>query len=289
MSLNLLVLTGKHATDVALALKNADPDIVVCRPRVVEDTDHAFRTRLRLLLVAATSGRRTILVEAAPLRLPTAPRRMLERVALGYGVRQYGRQWLYTPAPAPPTLPAPLPLANLQPGTLDPVWSQIRGVMAINGLPPGYGLGCWPSGHVETLLLVGDRPSLKWPASRPAWPFISALRSGCSWWLAEQLERAGMPENRLYWVDAQDRDGTVLKLPAAQHQHLFAGVVAMGRHAAAWCWDNGWVFDQVHHPQYWHRFQKDKPYQLTKLLYRKGDKREKKAGESSVGGLLALS
>lgn len=285
MSLNLLVLTGAHAAEKAAELRAADSNLIVVKPPYYTDSDKLFRSRLCQLLVAATSGRRTLLVEPRPLTLPAPAQRMLERVALGYGVRLYGsRPWLAPLAGHTPALGSPFRLGVLLPSTLDAVWDQMGAFLRHNPVPAGYGLGVWPTGLASAppVLLVGDRPSSKWPASRPAWPFISAMRSGCSWWLAEQLERAGIPENRLFWVDSADRDGNPLRLPAEPWQANFGGVFALGKNAAEWCWNNGWRFEQVHHPQFWHRFQPGKTYQLTKLLYRKGDKFEAKSRKSSA-------
>lgn len=277
--MRLIVLTGKHAHEQANAMHAEDAHLIVHRPPYYTDTDTLFRSRLRLLLVAATSGRRTCLVEPSSLRLPVPARRMLERVALGYRVPVYGsKAWLTAMADSSSSLPPPYPASAL-PVPVHLAWDRLD-QSGIETLPPG--VGRWPSGLIKTLLLVGDRPSAKWPASRPTWPFVSALRSGCSWWLAEQLERAGIPESMLYWIDAADRDGNPLVLRAEEHQHKFLSVIALGRHAAEWCWNNGWAFEHVHHPQYWHRFQNDKPYQLTKLLYKKGPKHEARFGKSSA-------
>lgn len=268
--LNMLVLTGDRAAGIARTLQQHDPTLLVCTGAQREDTDAMFRNRLRLLLVAATSGRRTCLVEPQPLRLPAPARRMLERVALGYDVPVYGpRPWLQPFSGSVCSLPPPRPLDVVLNGYAT-AWSDPADCGPV---PAGYGLGRWPQGYGKTLLIVGDKPSLKWPAGRPTWPFVSALRSGCSWWLGEQLERARVPESRLYWVDAADREGRVLDLPAQGNQLLFAGVFALGRNAADWCWNNGWIFNHVHHPQYWHRWQSGKQYQLTKLLTKLGEEK----------------
>lgn len=132
--------------------------------------------------------------------------------------------------------------------------------------PPGPGLGAWAPGRVT--LLVGDRPGPAW-RSRLNWPFISGLRSGCSAWLAGQLESAGVPEQQLYWVNAADQHGTPTDgtFVAALRPQL---VVALGQHAATWCEAVCLAgFEQVHHPQHWQRFHAGHKYRLTQLLRRR--------------------
>lgn len=135
------------------------------------------------------------------------------------------------------------------------------------GLSPanaGPGIGSF---HHPRALLVGDRPGPEWGASAPNWPFISGLRTGCSAWLAEQLEAAGAPEADLYWVNAFDKfdratdAGFVADLGPGR-------VIALGKVAAGWCAASGFAYEEVHHPQYWKRFHSKHTYRLAQLLGR---------------------
>lgn len=130
----------------------------------------------------------------------------------------------------------------------------------------GLGLGTY---RVGCTLLVGDRPGPGWArATLPSWPFVSALKTGCSGWLAEQLETAGIPEDRLYWINAYRYDGTPIKTTLLKDLQP-ARVVALGNNAATWCRANEEVlgtFAEVHHPSYWKRFHSHQAYHLIKLL-----------------------
>lgn len=201
-------------------------------PRHYEGSE-AFRERLGLLLRAWHSGHALTIREQRRTELERAQARMLQRVALGLGVRVTA-----------------LPFA---------CWTD--------GLPPrnppngGPGIGRFAAPRA---LLVGDRPGPGWSA-RVNWPFISALRSGCSAWLADQLEAVGVGEAELYWINAFDHYGRetdgafVPRLEPAQ-------IIALGRHAAGWCSAQGFAYQEVHHPMSWKRFHAGQTYRLTQLL-----------------------
>lgn len=109
----------------------------------------------------------------------------------------------------------------------------------------------------RSTLLVGDQ------LNQGDFPFVSL--TGCSPWLADQLESAGVGEDQLYWVNAktaadQPTDPDFIdKLQPAK-------VIALGEVAAGWCRDAGVVHVQVPHPQFWKRFHHRRPYPLLKEL-----------------------
>lgn len=131
----------------------------------------------------------------------------------------------------------------------------------------GPGIGSWSS---ESVLLLGDRPSNTWPETAPNYPFISAYRSGCSEWLAQQLEDGGVPESSLYWSNTYTQKGD--RLPFEWIERLKPrGIITLGNAAQAWLDGAGLKSSyQVHHPQYWKRFHSKDTYVLpryvTKLL-----------------------
>ncbi len=128
-------------------------------------------------------------------------------------------------------------------------------------IPLNPGIGAWSS---ESVLLVGDRPSASWPLTAPNYPFISALSSGCSGWLAQHLEDAGIGEAQLFWTNAYTQQGERSAsdwIDALEPR----GIIALGGAAQGWLDGAGVKSDyQVHHPQYWKRFQAGKTYVLAR-------------------------
>jgi hypothetical protein len=141
----------------------------------------------------------------------------------------------------------------------------------------GPGIGCYPRRSIDTwgrsidawgssfasTLLIGDRPG---PGGGYDLPFCSLKRTGCSAWLAEQLEKWGVPESKLYWVNRstlEQQRGFSIEEPSSLDFNLdaFKGVIALGGEATAWCERAGVRYDAaVPHPQYWKRFHFNDPY-----------------------------
>lgn len=118
-------------------------------------------------------------------------------------------------------------------------------------------------GHFEpgVTLLVGERPH---PPATRNYPFVS-FDAGCSGWLADQLEKTGVPERDLYWVNAfdhHDRETTSAFLHHLQPHRI----VALGRVAGRWCEATGRPHAAVPHPQHWKRFHHHDEYPLIPLL-----------------------
>lgn len=249
MSVLALVL-GEMTSDAANMTQYAARLSARIRNGWISESDETtFKQRLAWFVEVAAGKSVLALEPVAPILLPAAYRRMLERLALGYGasVITYDQEWLF--------------------GSQE---------IFTPGLPPlavHYGaLGAWPVEPGKITLLVGDRPGPGWSARRPNWPFISSLRNGCSYWLAEKLEDAGIPESELCWVNAYQRDGTPTNA-APLRDAPFKRVVALGRNAGNWCEENCLAesigdFAQVHHPQYWKRLKDGKTYILPRTIQR---------------------
>jgi hypothetical protein len=122
--------------------------------------------------------------------------------------------------------------------------------------------GQWvPKGQ---LLLIGDRPAPSAP-NDPNFHYtpFGALEN-CSLWLNIQLERAGVPEDQLGWLNAadfngNDTDSRYLDLPWGRR-------ICLGANASKWAKGAGIDVLQVHHPQAWKRFHARDPYPLIKFL-----------------------
>lgn len=131
------------------------------------------------------------------------------------------------------------------------------------GRPPSPrdvpGLGAHRPGEVT--LLVGEQMTERHVLDLP---FVSASRGGCGPWLADQLEDWGVPERRLYWVNAyfhgaSQRLGFVRDLRPRL-------VVALGRCADLRLREAGIGHTSVPHPQFWKRFHHHEPYPLKEVL-----------------------
>jgi len=135
---------------------------------------------------------------------------------------------------------------------------------------PGPGIGAWCPG--KSILIVGERANQANGA--PTHPFVSIQRGnvGCSAWLAEQLEAGGLPEHRLYWVNALTPDNRYTDPSFIEHLRPRA-VISLGRMAKVWCERMARVDSRYHHtyphPQYWKRFKTKLDYPLLTDL-RKG-------------------
>lgn len=116
-----------------------------------------------------------------------------------------------------------------------------------------------------THVLLGDRPNVRTHAqSALQVPFVSFTGLGCSRWLAEQLDSAGISESRLRWfntADSQGRPLSVAQLPEGQYK-----LVALGSQAGQWCRSQGLIHHLVPHPQAHKRFHNHLPYALLEVL-----------------------
>lgn len=92
------------------------------------------------------------------------------------------------------------------------------------------------------------------------WPFASFSGDGCSRWLTEELDKAGLPEENLLWVNA-DQD-----LSFIHDLGWRPLVVALGTKAEAELYKEKIEAQVVQHPQFWKRFKSSEPYPLIKLI-----------------------
>lgn len=213
-------------------------------------------------------------------------RRSLERIAQGLrpavlfeanvGLEEWtSGSWVMTPAlgasravGAAQLQPSPAPSRSSK---APAPFTEHLGLARLRPVNPGPGTG---SGRPGGVLLVGDRPNVRsWGTGAldeaVSWPFISQLGTGCSAWLSHQLEASGVPERRMYWVNAYRADGTPSCDLAELRDRLDPLlIVALGKEAASRLEECGVRFAQVHHPQYWKRFGRGNPYQLVKVLAR---------------------
>ena len=129
--------------------------------------------------------------------------------------------------------------------------------------PNREGVGSWKPGSA---LLVGEQSAH--PTDSPnQQPFCDL--HGCSGWLNSQLELASIPEDRLYWVNALNNDGSAVHLCKLIYDLKPSIVITMGK-VADDLWnrtcDDMFPHTSVPHPQYWKRFRNKDPYPLIDVL-----------------------
>lgn len=123
-----------------------------------------------------------------------------------------------------------------------------------------FGVGAYVKGNI---LIIGEQASD--PTNAPEQePFCSS--KGCSGWLNKLLQAEGIPEEKLFWVNALYNDGTLVDLLALVEQLEPSAVVALGNVAKKSCADHGVQFFSAYHPQYWKRFRSKNRYPLLDLL-----------------------
>lgn len=96
------------------------------------------------------------------------------------------------------------------------------------------------------------------------WPFSSFSNAGCSAWLTRQLIQAGISEDQLCWVNANQ-----LTEDFATDSILRGKtIIALGDNAAHRLLPMNQIggYHVVPHPQFWKRFHTKKPYPLIELL-----------------------
>jgi hypothetical protein len=195
----------------------------------------SFVRRTGILKSALRTGFDTYMVDENPPNIGPEWSRMLERIALGLDVVVHDGSWY-----------------------------------GVNRLPArrnaGPGIGNWDA----DVLVVGGGQSSKAPSTAPDWPFISSNEYGCAYWLASELERAGIPERALYWVNARGRslDGHGEPTSAqALKDHGWSCVATLGLEAAEWA-DKADLphICAEHHPAFWWRYRASVAYPLIDTL-----------------------
>lgn len=97
------------------------------------------------------------------------------------------------------------------------------------------------------------------------WPFGSLNGNGCSFWLARELEEAGISEQSLLWVNADE----LAKVPEFFDWHAGKTFIALGDKAEeALDGKNISSSFAYHHPQYHKRFHSKADYAFTQDLRR---------------------
>jgi hypothetical protein len=125
--------------------------------------------------------------------------------------------------------------------------------------PLGLGsAGAWSALDDGVVLVGQDYAEVKDVDPLYRWPFASFNRGGCSQWLAQELERAEVPESRLFWINA---DQPLELLPP-----ISGRVIALGRQAGQRLAALNIHRDEVQHPQHHKCFAHRARYPLIDMI-----------------------
>lgn len=125
----------------------------------------------------------------------------------------------------------------------------------------------YASTRAKRILLVGEKANVRTHAQAAySIPFVSFSGHGCSEWLAEKLDEAGINESRLRWYNAFMPDGQ--PAPLEQLCHHGCPVIALGRAASKRLSEVKISHRVVTHPQAHKRFHSGEPYQLIREIQR---------------------
>jgi hypothetical protein len=123
-----------------------------------------------------------------------------------------------------------------------------------------YGAGSFTHGNI---LIIGEQASD--PATAPEQlPFCDDR--GCSGWLNSLLEDNNIPEEKLFWVNAKNNDGSTIHLKELVEVLAPSMVFALGKTAEKLCIAEGVNFKSFQHPQYHKRFKNKQTYDLISQL-----------------------
>jgi hypothetical protein len=100
------------------------------------------------------------------------------------------------------------------------------------------------------------------------WPFGALAGTGCSRWITERLDEAGVPERDLFWIN-QDAEGPVLTHTLGLVRESGGDVIALGTKAAERLQDLSIPCERIPHPQGWKRIHYFDPYPLVSYLKEK--------------------
>jgi hypothetical protein len=114
-------------------------------------------------------------------------------------------------------------------------------------------------------LLVAERPHAALSGSRlHRLPYVTFRENSCAYWLAQQLEDAGIEENELYWINGYDAHGVATDASFIYDLQPRV-VVTLGKLAERWCADNSIRSVAAANPQSWMKFHKGTAFPLTAL------------------------
>lgn len=122
------------------------------------------------------------------------------------------------------------------------------------------GIGFFKPGNI---LILGEQASD--PINDPEqMPFFST--KACSGWLNWQLEQGCIPEEKMFWLNVLNNDGSPADICGTIDRMKPSEVIALGKIASNACTKLGLKHYYYPHPQYWKRFRSKEDYPLISHL-----------------------
>ncbi len=146
--------------------------------------------------------------------------------------------------------------------TLDDILIRLMNKSTQN---PFSGGGCFAEGNILMLCDKGPRANVK--ASAAVVPFINFLdNDGPSRMLVDTLDREGIPESKLYWINTQTYQGTPTS-PDFISKLKPSKVFALGNNAYSWALNNDVQAYKLPPPLYHMQNFPNQPYHITEADY----------------------
>lgn len=126
---------------------------------------------------------------------------------------------------------------------------------------PPFGKGSFKKGNV---LIIGEQSAK--PPLDPIGQDPFCGMKGSSKWLNKQLEKNNIKEEKLFWINALNLDGSkadVLKIFILLNPR---NVITLGNIADNLCNENNIFHNKIPHPAYWSRFKSKQKYPLFDYL-----------------------
>lgn len=230
---------------------------------IYRDEDKLGQTRQRML-ERYLLGESAMLIKALPPEgkaLELFRERTDDEMFGDDGEQAYLKQhWLFQ------AVPSYLPTIHFS-FVVDTVSVVIEQIMAqVPDVNLGPGIGDFSKGSI---LLVGEKQGDREETEvyPPELVFVTSRGDSCAWWLAEQMDDAGLPERGLYWINARTPDGR-LEDPYFLDLLKPRKVIALGQEAERWVVEYAGLnhYIRVPHPQHWRRFHHYQEYPLIREL-----------------------
>jgi len=138
--------------------------------------------------------------------------------------------------------------------------SYLRRLQLTEITDPPFGVGAFIIGNI---LIIGEQAS--GPETAPNQkPFCSD--KGCSKWLNRLLADEKIQEEKLFWINVLNNDGSIVDLKSFVGLLRPAFVISLGNVAHQECKQQVIEHYFEYHPQYWKRFKSNHRYHLLDLL-----------------------
>lgn len=137
---------------------------------------------------------------------------------------------------------------------------QKRKNLAKKSKPP-FGMGNFKKGNI---LIIGEQSAK--PPLHPIGQDPFCGMKGSSKWLNIQLETWNIPEEKLFWINALNLNGSKADINLIVEKLKPSNIIALGNVASNLCRESGLEHEKIPHPAYWKRFNSKYQYSLILSL-----------------------